>query len=861
MGKVFMASAKKFSRFLIWTLIVFEAASLALVLGILYTLLSSSMEKDFRHQVEVRQVETSMALHDRISLLRSQLHDISLSNTIRVSLMLGVRNQILETMKAKYPSSNGAFFFVWEKGRSEFIPRLPKQFSPLKLKLLELEEDPIDKGIVFERMGNGHYICLFSVPIKRRTELLGRAYLIYDFSSDLAFWLHMDVYPHSNLLILEGNRLLNPRTGQQEALLTDSDISRADIIPGKFFVPLKGFPGLFYCASSAPLQRGKMNLLLILLSLCVGVFFLTMLVAFIIVRRVSRPLEQISDQALEIAKNPVKPSIDEKQIRYLEFRKLVQGFNEVLKALVQAKERLKQKAEEKLRESEERYRKTFDASPYSITISRLSDSRFLEVNEAFCKMTGYSKEEVIGKTSFDLNLYISTADRNRLLDALKTDGEVTNLETQFRKKNGEVIIGLFSARTLQYEGHECMVALVADITERKEAEKERERLEAQLRQAQKMEAIGTLAGGIAHDFRNILQAIMGYSEILMLDLDEAGVGQEEVREIRRAAERASELTQQLLTFGRKVESKLRPVDLNHEIRQAHKLLERILPKTISIQLNLDKDIEKINADPAQIEQVLLNLAINARDAMPDGGRLIIETGAVKLDEKYCEMHLGARPGKYALLSVTDTGQGMDKETVEHIFEPFYTTKGSGKGTGLGLAMVYGIVKSHGGYIVCYSEPRLGTSFKIYLPTLEQEAYSQHSREQLLKEQIPRGQGETILVIDDDKAVLDIVKKVLSRFGYQVLTASDARSGIQTYKKGDTGIDLVILDYMMPEIDGAAALKEIHEINPDAKIVIASGYSLDSSKEEEIGRMARGFLKKPFNLDQMLGQIRRIIDEP
>ena len=858
-----MRSPKRFSTFLSWTLVIFEAVSLSLVLGVLYTLLSRTIESEFLHRAEARQVETSMALNDRIELLRNQLHDIVTNNTIRVSLMLGVKSQVLETLKAKYTASNGAHFFVREAGQSEFLPPLPLQFMSIKQHLLWLRKITPHKPIRFQRIQNGHYVAIFSRPIKKRLEELGTAYLIYDLTSDMSFSSYMKLFPHSSLLVLEKGRLVNPCTSQEELVLNNPEAiisSHAENVGGKFVIPLKGFPGFFYSVSSEPLSKEKRSLMVLLLVLCAGVFSITVAVSFILAKRVSRPLEDIAKQALEISKNPIKPSIDEKRAGHLEFRNLVKAFNELLAALVEAREKLRQKAKEKLQESEERYRKTFEASPYSITISTLNEDRLLDVNDAFCKTSGYTKEEVIGRSGVELKLWDDIEDRDIIVQRLREGEQITNREIKFRRKNGENFIALLSARRLNYRGQECMVSLVTDITEQKKAQKERERLEAQLRQAQKMEAVGTLAGGVAHDFRNILQAIFGYCDILMLDLREGEKGYEEIGEIQKAASRASELTQQLLTFSRKVESKLRPVDLNHQIRQAYKLLGRTLPKTISIDLQLKEKIQKINADPAQIEQVLLNLAINAKDAMPEGGRLIIETEETFLDDDYCKSHAGARPGEYILLTVTDTGHGMDEETLEHIFEPFYTTKGRGKGTGLGLAMVYGIVKGHGGYIVCYSKPGEGTSFEIYLPVIEQNEPI-INQEKKSKDKVPVGRGEKVLVIDDDQAILDIVEKTLSKFGYVVLTATDGRQGLQVYAQVWNTIDVVILDYMMPEINGIETLKEIRKIHPTAKIILASGYPLTKAHEEVIRDNVRGFLTKPFNIEEMLRQVRQIIDSP
>ena len=856
-----MRPRKKFSRFLLAILLLFESLSLSSIVGCLYILQARTMERDFRHKTELRQVETSIFLRNRIERLRGKLHDISTSNTIRVSLMLDVESQISEILNSRFGPSNGAYFFIREAGKSEFIPHLPEQFLAIKGDILAFKEISQQGPVKFQKTRSGHYMAIFSIPVKRRLETLGTAYLVYDLSSDQAFWSHMKLFPHASLLSLEGSHLVNLATGLKELVLEKPEaIEDCATINGKFIMPLKDFPGFFYCVSSEPLRHAKRNLMALLLVLCAGVFMLTVVLSFIITQKVSRPLEDISAQAVEVARNPSTVRIDDKGVGYLEFQDMVKAFNDLLAALMAAKEKLKEKAKEKLQESEDRYQKTFDASPLSITTLTLNDARFIEVNDAFCKLSGYSRREAIGRTVFDLNLFADPGEGKGYMKVLRLEGEVTNVELDFRVKDGRIVTGLVSARRLRYAGKDCMVVLVSDITQQKKAQKERKNLEAQLRQAQKMEAIGTLAGGVAHDFRNILQAIMGYSEIIMLSLKKGEKFWDEIIEIQRAAKRASELTQQLLTFSRKVESHLRPVDLNQEIRQAAKLLGRTIPKTINIELHLLEDLDKVNADPAQIEQVLLNLGINAKDAMPEGGRLIVETNNIILDKNYCNSHVGARPGKYVLLTVTDTGKGMDKETLDHIFEPFYTTKDTGKGTGLGLAMVYGIVKNHNGYITCYSEPGLGTSFKIYLPVFEYGEDLWDEVNEATKD-MPMGSGETLLVIDDDESILTIAQRALHKFNYNVLTATDGNEALKIYKKAPRGIDLIILDYMMPGIDGMAVLDKIYEINPEAKVIMASGYPLPQDRGKRVNDRIRGFLKKPFSIEEMLTQVRAIIDAP
>ncbi len=536
------------------------------------------------------------------------------------------------------------------------------------------------------------------------------------------------------------------------------------------------------------------------------------------------------------------------------------GFDEHLGAIVKAMEKLSERPQEKLGEGEEKYRKTFESSPYAITVSTLDDGRFIDVNEAFCWLCGYNKKEIIGKRDVDLNLYTNSIDRDVVYESLRLKGEVTNIELIYRRKDGQTVTGLLSARRLRYKGQECIVALVIDITEQKKLQEEMENLEAQLRQAQKMEAIGALAGGIAHDFRNILQAILGCSDLLAFDLKEGDKGYEEVKEIQKAAKRGSELTHQLLTFSRKVRSKFRPVDINDEIHNAAKLLGRTLPKTIQIDMRLQEDIPKIEADPAQIEQVLLNLAINAKDAMPNGGKLILSSECVVLKEDLWKRNIRIRAGRYAVFGVSDTGQGIDSEAMEHIFEPFYTTKGAGKGTGLGLAMVYAIVKNHRGHILCESEPGKGTCFKVYMPVSEAEPYDNKVFEKEIRKEL-RGKGETVLMVDDDRATLSIAAKGLARFGYKVLKTHSGVEGLEIFAHMRDEIDVVILDYMMPGIDGLSLLKKIRHMNPDAKVIISSGYPFGKNKVSEILGSVHGFLEKPFQIEDMLSSIREVIDQP
>ena len=394
-----------------------------------------------------------------------------------------------------------------------------------------------------------------------------------------------------------------------------------------------------------------------------------------------------------------------------------------------------------------------------------------------------------------------------------------------------------------------LVTVSRDITERK-------LLESQLSQAQKMEAVGTMVDGIAHDFNNILQAIAGYIELLLMRKGVNDPDHKYLSVMDKSTDRAIKLVRQLLLFSRKVESELRPVNLNQEIMNFNDLLEKTIHKMISIEMDLADNLNEINADSLQLERMMMNLAFNARDAMPDGGRLIFETKNVVLDDEYCKIHLGTTVGENVLFTVSDTGQGIDRKTMPHIFEPFYTTKETGKGTGLGLASVYGIVKNHGGHIMCYSEPNRGTTFKILIPVMKDE----NAREELRHEKAEEisGGDETILLVDDEENILDIGKEMLERHGYVTITARNGEEAIDLYKRDGSRIDLVILDIGMPGMGGQKCLRELMGIDPEVKIIIASGYSVSKTAKEILEAGTVNYIDKPYRSTDMMKMIRETL---
>jgi PAS domain S-box-containing protein len=510
--------------------------------------------------------------------------------------------------------------------------------------------------------------------------------------------------------------------------------------------------------------------------------------------------------------------------------------------------------EQALQESEERYRAIFNNAAVGINVSN-RETRFLEVNSRSASMLGYTQEELKALTAFDIT---HPDDRQLSITnfASLADGKVASYRVQKRyiRKDGEVVWGDVHVSAIHNERGEFVANLgvIVDITDRKRAEEERERMRAQLLQARKMEAIGTLTGGIAHEFNNLLTIVSGYGELLLAEKNESDPGFSDLQRIVQAAQRGAELVRSLLAFSRKSEMKITHVSLNEEVKQVKKLLDRTLPKMIEIETKLSDRLKAVEADSGQIRQILMNLALNARDAMPKGGKLSIRTNNV--DAEQLPEPLAAEPREYAQLTVSDTGIGMDTDTLDRIFEPFYTTKGRAYKTGLGLAVVHGIIEQHRGFVSCDSKPGEGTTFKIYFPAAEPRKFVGAAVKTRLL-----GGTETVLLVDDEEYVRDLASRFLEHAGYSVIAAAGARMALDLYRKKRSNISLVILDLIMPKIGGRQCLEELLKIEPSLKVLIASGYSDADNKEELIQAGAKGFVEKPFQIAELLQALRDVLD--
>jgi two-component system cell cycle sensor histidine kinase/response regulator CckA len=510
----------------------------------------------------------------------------------------------------------------------------------------------------------------------------------------------------------------------------------------------------------------------------------------------------------------------------------------------------RKRAEEAMRLAEERHRQLIQNAVYGIYRSSL-DGKFLEVNPALVQMLGYGSAEELLAVDMATDIYLDPDERHHLIEQYRQAGRIEGIEVKWKRKDGSPITVRLSGRTLhdergKLEGFEM---IVEDVTERR-------LLEEQLRQAQKMEAIGQLAGGIAHDFNNLLTAVMGYAEVLLRRLDPASDLYQFANQIKDASEQAASLIKQLLAFSRKQLLQPKVVDLNQLITNSANMLSRLIGEDIEMDLILDPSLGKVKADPVQIEQVIMNLAVNARDAMPQGGKLTLETRNVYLDEDYARRHLGVRPGHYILLAMSDTGIGMDQETLSHIFEPFFTTKEKGKGTGLGLSTVYGIVKQSGGNIWVYSELGRGTTFKIYLPRVEGEA---DPIEIKLGPDADRTGSETILLVEDDAAVRHLAKEILQMHGYTVLEAPGGEEALQLIEGYSGHIHLMLTDVVMPRMSGPELAARAAPLRPQMKVLYMSGYSENAIAHHGILHPGTHFLPKPFTPEALALKVREVLD--
>jgi PAS domain S-box-containing protein len=518
------------------------------------------------------------------------------------------------------------------------------------------------------------------------------------------------------------------------------------------------------------------------------------------------------------------------------------------------------RSEEALRESEERYRtilENIEDGYYEVDLP----GNFTFFNDSLCRMLGYSRDELIGMGN---DRYTDQENRKKLFQAFnsvyRTGEPVQGFDWEVIRKDGRKVYGEVSVSLIRNSTGEPVGfrGIARDITERKRAEKEMAALQEQLTQSQKMEAVGRLAGGVAHDFNNLLTVIKGYAQLSLLDLKENNPLRENIQEIQKATERATNLTRQLLAFSRRQILDPKVLDLNSLLRDTEKMLRRMIGEDIELVTRLSEGLGRVKIDPGQFEQVILNLAVNARDAMPSGGKFTIETANAQPDEGYALTHLGLTPGHYVKLSVSDTGVGMSREVQEKAFDPFFTTKEKGKGTGLGLSTVHGIVTQSGGKIWVYSEPGRGTTFKIYFPTIEGQLDTLNVKKEV--DSFPRG-SETVLLVEDESSVRDLANRLLRQQGYRVLEAAQGEEALHLAQ--DTAgerIHLLLTDVVLPQMSGKELADQLKTSRPDLKVLYMSGYTDFAVVHQGVLNLDTHFLQKPFSLETLSQKVREALDK-
>ncbi|WP_217352428.1 hybrid sensor histidine kinase/response regulator [Candidatus Viridilinea mediisalina] len=515
-------------------------------------------------------------------------------------------------------------------------------------------------------------------------------------------------------------------------------------------------------------------------------------------------------------------------------------------------------ADEQLKHSERTYRAIFNAITDALFIHDATTGQILDVNDSMLEMFGYERTEVPGLSVEDLStrVFPYTNEQANMLIQRAATGETLVFEWHNRKKNGECFYSENILKLVVIAGHERIMAIVRDISERKQAEEEQAKLHAQLAHAQKMDSVGRLAGGVAHDFNNKLSVILGYTEMALEQVDRTHPVFADLQEIQRAADRSTALTRQLLAFARKQVITPQILDLNETVEKMITMLQRLIGENIDLVWLPTANLAPIKMDPSQIDQILANLCVNARDAIADVGRVTIETDTVIFDHAYCAHHAEVTPGVYVLLAVSDNGHGMDEETLKHAFEPFFTTKAQGRGTGLGLATVYGVVRQNNGFVHVYSEPGRGSTFRVYLPQHQGELPSV-AADTAKPTPVVYG-NETILLVEDEPSILVMVTKMIESFGYVVLAAQNPSEAMGLAHAHPSPIDLLITDVIMPEMNGRDLAHKLMAEYPNMKHLFISGYTANFIAHHGVLDAGVHFIQKPFAITDLATKVREVL---
>jgi len=959
---------RRFSTVLMATIISLITLSVFVSLFVLNGYFSRRVDVEFQKKVRAQKGQVELLIDNRMTAIDTVLREMSSDNTIRVTVMLGAQGQLSEHITQSYPDNNGTYFFVQNYSDRAICPEENKVFSDEVIRSA-LKIRP--RGEIFQDRKTTRLLWLFSMPILHTEGRMGTAYALYDILNDRELiaavreavegeiaYIKSDT-PYS---LITGKPLsFNPRVLRPIEEGTDISTIGSEYA----YTRISEFEHVYFLSSLKPLnvEKGRVTLLMGLFSGLV--LAAAVLIAFLIGRRMTRPLRDMTRKAIQISEGQ-KDLLFDQTGPYWEFDQMSEAFNYMLSHLKDAEERSRYRelfenvgdavyivdnsgkllvantaaysplgytpavfyelgldkllpeqdaqrllaqvqpvddaspvdkltletvhrksdgsvvpveihsrpilyranpvilnvardisrrveAEKALRESEERYRSVVENSSDGIMVlgERL---QILFANRVLSKILDQPIHTLECSRFKD---YLLEGGPPFTIEYLTRSSDPLNLKPpavyQVTGKDGERrTVKITANRFEDSNGQEKLVAQVVDISDQLQIEEEKNKLEAQLIHAQKMEAIGTLAGGIAHDFNNLLMGIQGRLSMIRMQSNPKQPHFEHIEPIEKTILSATNLTNQLLGFARKGQYEIKPICINTLVEESTRMFISTR-KEIELQLNCREDVLPVKADRGQIEQVLINLYVNAWQAMPQGGQLTIKTENIHLSDAFCK-RIGIQTGEYVKISVSDSGDGMDRDTMERIFEPFFTTKGLGKGTGLGLASAYGIIKTHKGAIQVDSRRGLGTIFRIYLPVADTDVAEKPA---VRKEKIARGKGK-ILVVDDEEGSIIATELMMRELGYEVESARSGEEALRLYRENRQEFDLITLDMIMPGMNGKETFDRLKQINPNIRVLLISGYSHSRQADEIIRQGGIGLLQKPYDIFSLSSKLSQVM---
>ncbi len=834
---------RRFSTVLMTTIIVLVAMSVVIILGVLSEHFSRRVESEFHKKLRAQQGQAEILIDNRFADIRNVLDNLAADNTIRVTVMLGARSQLKQRLTQTYPSGSGAYYFVQKYGDESIFPQ---SYSGLSQELITSVFEKLPYEEIIRDGSKTRLLWLFITPIMNTEGRMGTAYALYDLVEDKELIESMHPAVEGDISLITGNSLLFLSSGEILTLPFDvGELPRSPessglvSIDNKFALSrISGYHNLYFQSSLEGLNAEKRKVALLTGLSSALVLVISTLIAVYIGRKMVRPLHEMTKKAIQISEGRKELRFDGDG-SYWEFEQLSQAFNYMLGSLKDAEER-------------SRYKELLENVDDAVYILD-GQGKILDANAAAYTRLGYLAHEFFHLT---LATIVPDADARKIIAQLSTTTHNPRppkliLETDHRKKDGSHLPVEIHSRPIVYRGEHVILNVARDISRRIEVEKEKKQLESQLIHAQKMEAIGTLAGGVAHDFNNLLMGIQGRLSMIRLQSESDQPHYRHVDQIEKAVTSAANLTKQLLGFARKGKYEIRPTCINTLVEDSTRMFIRTR-KEVNLALETQDDLWTANADRGQIEQVLINLYVNAWQAMSDGGDLIVKTENIQLNEAFCKP-FEVDAGDYVVIGVTDTGMGMDPETRERIFEPFFTTKGVGKGTGLGLASAYGIISNHKGFIQVESEKGRGTTFRIYLPA----SLSEIVKDAAVPDAPVKGKG-TILIVDDEEESIIAEEVMLKELGYSVMHARRGEEAIRLYRENMETLDLITLDMIMPEMSGKEIYSRLKELNSEIRVLLISGYSHNEHVDDIMALGCNGYLQKPFDIHLLSQKINDVM---